>query len=128
MMLRGHLVEVDWDGTVLDAHATNADGREFLNAGTDDGRLVLPAEQIDDASFWDAPRMIGGVLLVVDVAGNEHRLHFRRRGREAFRLLFEELDATARTNRAQRPVVDLTEHSKAVEAPQDTACDGALSV
>jgi hypothetical protein len=128
MRLRGHLVEVDWDGTVLRAHGTNAEGREFLNAGTDDGRLALPAEEIDDAGFRDAPRMIGGVLLVVDAAGNEHRLHFRRGGREAFRLLFDELDATARNNRAHRPVVDLTEPADTAEAPQDSAYDGSVSV
>jgi len=128
MRLLGHLVEVDWDGVVLEARGTSAEGREFLNAGTDDGRLVLPAEQIDDAGFRDAPRMIGGVLLVVDSTGDEHRLHFRRGGREAFRLLFEELDATARTNRAQRPVVDLTEPVDTTEALQDAAYDGSVSV
>jgi hypothetical protein len=134
MRLRGHLVEIDWDGSVLDARGTNAEGREFVNAGTEDGRLVLPATDIDDVGFRDAPRMIGGVLLVVDTAGDEHRLHFRRGGREAFRLLFDELDATARNNRAHRPVVDLTEPVDTTEAvdatepQQDPAYDGSVSV
>jgi hypothetical protein len=134
MRLRGHLVEVDWNGIVLDAHGTSAEGREFLNPGTDDGRLVLPAEDIDDVGFRDAPRMVGGVLLVVDTAGNEHRLHFRRGGREAFRLLFEELDATARANRARHLVVDLTEPTDSAELAvdadprQDAAYDDSVSV
>jgi hypothetical protein len=127
MRLRGHLVEVDWDGHVLEARGTSAEGREFVNSGTDDGRLVLPAAEIEDVGFRDAPRMIGGVLLLVDVAGKEHRLHFRRGGREAFRLLSEELDATALRNRAERPIVDLTESVVDAEQPQGPAYDDSVS-
>jgi hypothetical protein len=126
MRLRGHLVEVDWDGSVLEARGTSAEGREFVNSGTDDGRLVLPAAEIDDVGFRDAPRMIGGVLLLVDVTGKEHRLHFRRGGREAFRLLSEELDETAVRNRAERALVDLTESAVDAEQPADPAYDDSV--
>jgi len=108
MRLRGHLVEVDWDGSVLVARGTNAEGREFLSPGTDDGRLELSVAEIDDVDFRDAPRMIGGVLIVVDTAGHEHRLHFRRDSRDAFHQIYDELDAAVRQDRAERPVVDLT--------------------
>ena len=93
MRLHGHLVEVDWDGDVLVAWGTNADGRELVNAGSDDNRLVLAPADIDDVVFRDAPRGVGGVLRVIDSAGAEHRLHFRRDTRPEFHRLYEELAA-----------------------------------
>lgn len=96
MRLHGHLVEVDWDGAVLVAWGTNADGRALVAAGSDDNRLVLAPADIADVVFRDAPRLVGGVLRVVDSSGAEHRLHFRRDTRPEFHRLYEELaDAVA---------------------------------
>jgi hypothetical protein len=127
MRLHGHLVEIDWDGAVLDVRGTNADGRALVNAGTDDGRLHLPATEIDEVVFRDAPRHVGGVLLVIDTAGAEHRLHFRRGGREAFHALYEELEAAAESARSERPVIDLTEPVDQPETAEDPAYDELLS-
>ncbi|MDA8434524.1 MAG: hypothetical protein M0Z98_00905 [Actinomycetales bacterium] len=93
MRLHGHLVEIDWDGEVLVARGTNADGRELVNAGTPDNRLVLAPADIAEVVFRDAPRFVGGVVRVVDTAGAEHRLHFRRDTRAEFHRLYEELAA-----------------------------------
>jgi len=127
MRLHGHLVEIDWNGQVLAVRATNADGRALLNAGTDDGRLELPAAEIDEVVFRDAPRMVGGVVLVVDRTGAEHRLHFRRSGREAFHQLSEELGSAAAQARADRPVIDLTEPVTDVDAVGTATYDHAVS-
>ncbi len=128
MRLHGHLVEIGWDGAVLDVRGTTAQGRELLNSATKDGRLVLPAAEIEDVGFRDAPRMIGGVLLVVDAAGDEHRLHFRRDDREGFLRLFEELDAAARRNREERPAIDLTDSTDGTEPGQGSAYGVAVSL
>ena len=133
MKLHGYLVEIDWDGSVLVARGTNADGRELVNAGTDDNRLVLTAADVDEVVFRDAPRMVGGVLRVVDVSGAEHRLHFRRDTRSEFHRLYEELSAAANAARSQRvpkgdpeptDAVDLTPPARAGSQPwtrRDTA-------
>jgi len=109
MRVHGHNVEIDWDGLVLNARGTNLDGRTLLNAGTPDGRLEMSPADIDLVAFLDAPRRIGGVLIVVDTTGVEHRMHFRRPGREDFQRLTAELeDAVARVREQQAVVVDLT--------------------
>jgi hypothetical protein len=128
MRLRGHLVEIDWDGSVLAARGTNAEGREFLASHTDDGRLELTIDEIDDVGFRDAPRMIGGVLTVVDTDGHEHRMHFRRPSRDSFHQVYDELEVALREHRAEVPVVDLTEPAADVEQTQDPAYDGSVSV
>lgn len=116
MRVSGHLVEVEWDGAVLRARATNADGRALLAAGTEDGRLVLPAAEIAAVSVRDAPRRVGGLLLVTATSGAEHRLHYRRDSLEAFHALADELDAAARPF---RPVADETPDVALVAAPAD---------
>ena len=128
MRVRGHLVEIDWDGSVLAARATNAEGREFLASTTDDGRLELAVDEIDEVGFRDAPRMIGGVLVVVDTAGHEPRMHFRRPSREAFHQVYDELEVALREHRAEVPVIDLTESAAEVEQTQDPAYDESVSV
>jgi len=120
-------VEIDWNGQVLAVRATNADGRVLLNAGTEDGRLELPAAEIDEVVFRDAPRMVGGVVLVVDRTGAEHRLHFRRSSREAFLGLSEELDSAAAQARADRPAIDLTDPVTDVDAVETSSYDNAVS-
>ena len=128
MRLRGHLVEIDWDGSVLAARATNAEGREFLASHTDDGRLELSLDEIDDVAFRDAPRMIGGVLLVVDTEGHEHRMHFRRVSRDAFHQVYDELQTAVESHRAERAVVDLTEPALESESTEGAAYDASVSV
>jgi hypothetical protein len=128
MRLRGHLVEIDWDGSVLAARGTNAEGREFLASHTDDGRLELTVDQIDDVAFRDAPRMIGGLLLVVDTEGHEHRMHFRRVSRDAFHQVYDELQAAVASHRAEHPVVDLTEPVVEAESTQGAEYDASVSV
>jgi hypothetical protein len=136
MRLQGHLVEVDWDGDVLSARGTNADGRALLNAGTADGRLVLAPADIAEVVFRDAPRRVGGVLRVVDTAGAEHRLHFRRDTREEFHRLYEELSAAvaaARPEPAERsaqpePLVDLTAPAGSETDPTAAQHDDAVPV
>lgn len=137
MKLHGHLVDVDWDGAVLVARGTNADGRELVNAGTDDGRLVLGAADIDSLVFRDAPRMVGGVLRVVDTAGAEHRLHFRRGSRPEFHRVYEELAAAVAAAKEDRPapagceppdVVDLTNPASPRADPLGPTGQGAVHV
>jgi len=123
MRLHGHLVEVDWDGEVLAVRGTNPDGRVLVNAGTDDGRLSLPADQIEAVVFRDAPRMVGGVLLVRDTSGGEHRLHFRRGGREAFHVLYEELASVVARSGHE---VDLTDAGSREPGPGLSAYGDAL--
>lgn len=115
-------MEIDWDGDVLVARGTNADGRELVNAGTDDGRLVLTAADIHSLAFRDAPRMVGGVLRVVDTTGAQHRLHFRRGSRPEFLGLYQDLSAAVAAAKAelrtaegdeQPDVVDLTDQTSA---------------
>ena len=49
--LKGHLVNVGWDGQLLRLRATNADGRSLVNTTSEDGRLELPVEEIaEDAA------------------------------------------------------------------------------
>lgn len=117
MRLHGHLVEIDWDGDVLVARGTNADGRELVNAGAPDNRLVLAPADIAQVVFRDAPRFVGGVLRVVDTAGAEHRLHFRRDTRPEFHRLYEELAAAVAAARPEPPDQDAGEP----ERPEDLA-------
>jgi len=109
MRLHGHLVEIDWDGAVLNARGTNVDGRTLLNGGSADGQLELAASDIDLVAFRDAPRHVGGVLIVVGKDGVEHRMHFRRPAREDFQRLSVELEEAVARCREQAPaVIDLT--------------------
>ena len=119
MKLRGHLVEVAWDGSTLVARGTTAEGRELVNAGADDDRLSLVIDEIDGVAFLEAPRKVGGVLIVVDRSLTEHRLHFRRDSREGFERLAEEIAAEIR----MRPPAQETDGS-VDDAPQGTADGG----
>jgi len=121
MRLHGHLVEIDWDGAVLVARGTNADGRELVNAGTPDDRLVLAPADIAEVVFRDAPRFVGGVVRVVDTAGAEHRLHFRRDSRAEFHRLYEELAAAVAAARPGPADQDAGEPERLVDLTEPTA-------
>ena len=115
MSLHGQFVEIDWDGAVLHARGTTDDSRTLLSAGSADGRLELPASDIDLVAFLDAPRRVGGVLIVVGKDGVEHRMHFRRAAREDFYRLSVELDDAVASSREVAPtVVDLASSGDAV--------------
>ena len=109
MDLKGHLVDVGWNGEILRLRATNADGRALANTSSEDGRLELAVEQIAEVWFRDAPRGVGGVLLVTGTDGEAHRLHYRRATREAFHELYVELSAAIVLCRSEQSVIDLTE-------------------
>jgi len=110
MRLHGHLVEIDWNGSLLAARPTNSDGRALVNVSPDLARLELTPADIADVVFRDAPKHVGGVVIVVDAAGGEHRLHFRRDTREDFYRFSVELgEAVARAHEQHPLVVDLTE-------------------
>ena len=135
MKLHGHLVDIDWDGHVLVARGTNADGRALVNATGEDGRLVLAPTDIEALAFRDAPRMVGGVLRVVDGTGSEHRLHFRRDSRAQFLGLYQELAAAVALAKAEDQahdddpgVVDLTSPSAAGQDQVDSSGHDALHV
>ena len=118
MRLHGHLVEIDWDGNLLAARPTNSDGRALVNVSPDLARLELTPADISDVVFRDAPKRVGGVVIVVDAAGGEHRLHFRRDTREDFYRFSVELgDAVARAREQSPSVVDLTAPSVVTEEP-----------
>ena len=109
MRLHGHLVEIDWNGSLLAARPTNSDGRALVNVSPDLARLELTPADIADVVFRDAPKHVGGVVIVVDAAGGEHRLHFRRDTREDFYRFSVELgEAVARAHEERPSVVDLT--------------------
>ena len=109
MILRGHGVEIGWDGETLVARGTTPEGRAAVNAldGTD--RVSLRVAEIDAVAVLEAPRRVGGVVIVIEPSLEEHRLHFRRDTRLEFIALAAELEeAVDRHRDAARHVVDLT--------------------
>jgi hypothetical protein len=110
MILHGHGVEVRWDGEILVARGTTPEGRAAVNAPEGTDRVTLKASDIDVVALLEAPRKVGGVVIVVEPSLEEHRLHFRRVARLEFTALAAELEeASDRARPTTRPVVDLTE-------------------
>jgi hypothetical protein len=120
MILRGHGVEIGWDGETLVARGTTAEGRQAVNAPEGSDRVELTVAEIDAAVLLEAPRRVGGVLIVVERNLEEHRLHFRRDTRLEFAALAAELDEAVERERAARRHVDLTDRS-APSTEADTA-------
>jgi hypothetical protein len=110
MILHGHGVEVAWDGETLVARGTTADGREAVHAPEGSDRVSLSVADLDAVALFEAPRRVGGVVIVVERSLEEHRLHFRRDTRLEFAALAAELEeAIDRDRDANRDHVDLTE-------------------
>ena len=84
MILHGHGVEVAWDGDTLVARGTTADGRAAVHAPEGSDRVSLSVPDIDAVVLLEAPRRVGGVVIVVERSLEEHRLHFRRDARLEF--------------------------------------------
>ena len=121
MILRGHGVEIGWDGETLVARGTTAEGRQAVNAPEGSDRVELTVAQIDAAVLLEAPRRVGGVLIVVERNLEEHRLHFRRDTRLEFAVLAAELDEAVELRRGlPGRHVDLTELSTS-SSEADTA-------
>jgi len=121
MIVHGHGVEVRWDGETLVARGTTPEGRAAVNAPDGTDRVTLKADGIDAVALLEAPRKVGGVVIVVEPSLEEHRLHFRRDTRLEFAALAAELEEASDRARTTRQVVDLTE--KAIPAPADPAVD-----
>ena len=111
MILRGHGVEIGWDGQTLVARGTTAEGRQAVNAPEGSDRVELTVAQIDAAVLLEAPRRVGGVLIVVERDLEEHRLHFRRDTRLEFAALAAELDEAIERQRRVPAHLDLTDRS-----------------
>jgi len=122
MIVHGHGVEVRWDGETLVARGTTPEGRTALNAAEGSDRVTLSVADIDAVALLEAPRRVGGVLIVVERSLEEHRLHFRRETRLEFAALAAELEEVVDRFRAAAPhVVDLTEES------EPSAADSSVS-
>jgi len=121
MIVRGHGVEITWDGETLVARGTTAEGRQAVHAPEGSDRVTLTVAEIDAVALLEAPRRVGGVLIVVERNLEEHRLHFRRDTRLEFAALAAELDEAVERDRAASPhQVDLTDRSMP-SAEADTA-------
>jgi hypothetical protein len=114
MILHGHGVEIRWDGSTLAARGTTSAGREAVHAPEGAERLELAIEDIDAAILLEAPRQVGGVVIIVERSLEEHRLHFRRDTRLEFVTLVQEIEDAVRARPAAEPqVVRLTDSGDA---------------
>jgi hypothetical protein len=112
MILRGHGVEITWDGETLVARGTTTEGRKAVHPPEGSDQVTLTVAEIDAVALLEAPRRVGGVLIVVERNLEEHRLHFRRDTRLEFAALAAELDEAVERERAASPhPVDLTDRS-----------------
>lgn len=76
MRFRGYGVEAVWEDDRLRAKGTTPQGRAEL--GLDEGWLEVAGTDIRSVRLRQAPRGIGGQLLVVESSGRELRLAYRR--------------------------------------------------
>ena len=124
MILHGHGVEVRWDGETLVARGTTPEGRAAVNAPDGTDRVTLTAAGIDAVALLEAPRKVGGVVILVEPSLEEHRLHFRRDTRLDFIALAAELEEASDLARSTtRRVVDLTEQPDQEPAESDVTED-----
>jgi len=123
MIVHGHGVEVRWDGETLVARGTTPEGRAAVNAPDGTDRVTLKADGIDAVALLEAPRKVGGVVIVVEPSLEEHRLHFRRDTRLEFAALAAELEEASDRARTTRQVVDLTEQPDQEPAESDVTED-----
>lgn len=112
MRFRGYGVEAVWEHDRLRAKGTTPQGRAEI--GTDDGWVTVDAADIRSVRLRQAPRGIGGQLLVVESSGRELRLAYRRDAadqvaemHEAIRRRLEERGVVADETVPEREVVDL---------------------
>lgn len=94
--IRGHLVEVTWDGTTLTANGTTKASQVVLRGEQrNEGPAVLTRDQITEVTFKDASALVNGRLPGRAPApdGARYILHFRRKLAEPFRAFAAEVGA-----------------------------------
>ena len=94
MLVRGYLVEAEWDGSVLRARGTNKMSNVAL-LGQDHaaGEAVVPRDRISSVELRE-PKLFGsmnGNLIVSTTDGKQYQLHFRKKSADEFRALAEAL-------------------------------------
>ncbi|WP_300640510.1 hypothetical protein [Nocardioides sp.] len=92
MGVRGHLIDVTWDGRHLTVSADNAAARIALRGPEHaSGPLVLPAEQIASTELKPPGTLTNGHLTIRTTDGRSYLLHFRRKQSSAFARLYKSL-------------------------------------
>lgn len=94
MDVDGYMVRVSFDGTTLTAEGTNKMGRVAL-AGEDHdaGPVQIPVSEIQRVEFKQASAMVNGKITVHTAAGRKYQLHFRKKQRDGFTALAQQLGA-----------------------------------
>lgn len=85
------MCEVAWDGETLTARGTNKAAQVAL-AGIEAGQdVVIPKSEIVDVQFKNASAMVNGALSVTIARGRTYKLNFRKKQRDDFAALNDEL-------------------------------------
>ncbi len=98
MELRGYMIEVKFDGQTLVAEGTNKASQIALRGEDRNlGPVQVPVSQIASVDFKNANAVTNGRILVHTIAGKRYQITFRRKDRDAFQGLYNELES-ARAN------------------------------
>lgn len=93
MSIEGYGINVDYDGQTMRIHPRNAVFATALAGKGHHGDVVLIRGEMADVKFRDANPVVNGELTIRTDSGQKFQLHFRRKQRDGFRVLAEQLGA-----------------------------------
>jgi hypothetical protein len=89
----GYMIDVQWDGQTLRVKGKNKAARIALAGENHEQDIVVSRDEIASVKFRDANTLANGNLDVRTEAGQRYQLHFRKKQRDDFRALAQELGA-----------------------------------
>ena len=94
MEIHGYMVDVEWDGEELVATGTTKAARMALRGQQHgDGPVRIARDAMASVTIKDASALVNGRITVRTAAGQEYKLHFRRKQAPEFRELAAALGA-----------------------------------
>lgn len=87
----GYMTEVNFDGATLTVRGKTKAARVALNGIDHEQDVRVATSEITKLKWRDANRLINGQLDVTTTEGKRYQLHFRRKQRDDFRALAQQL-------------------------------------
>lgn len=87
------MTDVQWDGATLRVHGKNKAARIALAGEDHDQDVEVARDEIASVGFRNASMLVNGRVDVRTLDGKRYQLHFRRKNRDAFAQLAQDLGA-----------------------------------